>query len=154
MIVHNYCSAADLYIKDYIDPYVDGGQHPDAMPLRIVYRHRWTRSMHPTVLKYCLLNKDPSVPGSFRVPVLDEIMKYRVVVATLSTSRQLFDVGVSKGVCVCCMHEQCMLLNADVLHIVDVSELILKFTCIVFIRFDDREAYEMVYIRLFMCLCT
>ena len=151
MIVHNYCSAADLYIKDYIDPYVDRGQHPDAVPLRIVYRHRWTRSMHPTVLKYCLLNEDPSVPGSFRVPTLDEIMKYRIVVATLSTSRQLFDVGVSKGVCG--VHEQCMLLHADVLHIDDISELILKSTCIVFIRFDDREAYAM-YIRLFMCLCT
>jgi len=66
--------------------------------LRIVYRHRWTQSVHPTVLQYCLLNTDPSVPGGFRVPTLDEITKFRLVVATLSTSRQLFDVGIDKGV--------------------------------------------------------
>jgi len=95
-----YCSAADLYIKDYIDPYVSGSQHPEAVPLRIVYRHRWTQSVHPSVLKYCLLNTDASVPGGFRVPTLDEITKFRLVVATLSTSRQLFDVGVNKGVSV------------------------------------------------------
>jgi len=99
----DYCSAADLYIKDYIDGYVSDGQHPEAVPLRIVYRHRWTQSVHPTVLKYCQLNTDSEVAGSFRVPTLGEIKKFRLVVATLSTSRQLFDVGVDKGLCVVCM---------------------------------------------------
>jgi len=100
------CSAADLYIKDYIDRYVSDGEHTEALPLRIVYRHRWTQSVHPSVLKYCQLNVDPQVPGSFRVPTLDEMMQYRLIVTTLSTSRQLFDVGVDKGlstvVCIVC----------------------------------------------------
>jgi len=93
-------SAADLYIKDYIDGYVAEGEHPEAVPLRIVFRHRWTQSLHPSVLKYCLLNTDSQVPGSFRVPTRDEIMKFRLVVTTLSTSRQLFDVGIDKGLSV------------------------------------------------------
>jgi len=90
-------SAADLYIKDYVDPYISTGYHPEAEPLRIVYRHRWTQTIHPTVLKYCLLNTDASVPGGFRVPTLDEILKFRLVVATLNTSIQLYDVGVGRG---------------------------------------------------------
>jgi len=90
-------SAADLYIKDYIDPYISGDEHPEVTPLRVVYRYRWTQSVHPTVLKYCLLNTDSSVSGSFRVPTLDEITKYRLVIATLSTSRQLFDIGIDQG---------------------------------------------------------
>jgi len=92
-----YYSAADLYIKDYIDGYVSSDEHPEAVPLRIVYRHRWTQSVHPTVLKYCQLNTDSRVPGGFRVPSLDEIRKFRLIVTTLSTSRQLFDVGIDKG---------------------------------------------------------
>jgi len=98
MSVH--CSAADLYIKDYIDPYISAGDHPEAVPLRIVYRHRWTQAVHPTVLKYCLLNTDSSVSGGFRVPRLDEVAKFRLVVATLGTSMQLFDIGINIGACV------------------------------------------------------
>jgi len=107
LFVACYCSAADLYIKDYFDPYITESQQLDLMPLRIVYRHRWTQSIHPTVLKYCLLNTDSSVPGSFRVPTLNAIMKFRLVVTTLSTSKQLFDVGIKKGLC--CSGSVCVL---------------------------------------------
>ena len=91
------CSAADLYIKDYIDPLVVGGRHPEAVPLRVVYRHRWTQAIHPTVLKYCLLNADNAVPGAFRMPSADAIRRHRLVVATLSTSRYLCDLELGQG---------------------------------------------------------
>lgn len=41
-------SAADLYIKDYLDPYVKDG-HEEARPLRIYYQRRWVATVHPIV---------------------------------------------------------------------------------------------------------
>jgi len=109
LLMSDCFSAADLYIKDYIDPYVSAGDHPEAVPLRIVYRHRWTQTIHPTVLKYCLLNTDSAVPGGFRVPRLDEVFNFRLVVATLSTSIQLFDIGINKGLlCGLFFHAGCL----------------------------------------------
>jgi len=109
LLMSDCCSAADLYIKDYIDPYVSAGDHPEAVPLRIVYRHRWTQTIHPTVLKYCLLNTDSAVPGGFRVPRLDEVFNFRLVVATLSTSIQLFDISINKGLlCGLFFHAGCL----------------------------------------------
>ncbi|MPC09690.1 putative helicase with zinc finger domain [Portunus trituberculatus] len=46
-------SAADLYIKDYLHPYVKAG-HEEARPLRIYYRNRWVTTVHPDVQEVTL----------------------------------------------------------------------------------------------------
>lgn len=43
-------SAADLYIKDYLHPYVEEG-YTEAKPLRIYYHKRWVSTVHSTVQK-------------------------------------------------------------------------------------------------------
>lgn len=47
-------SAADLYIKDYLHPYVEAG-HEEARPLRIYYHKRWVATVNQTVQKVSLL---------------------------------------------------------------------------------------------------
>lgn len=93
-------SAADLYIKDYLDPAVvaagGGGPVVGAAPagpvqlLRVYYHHRWVQTVHPTVQKYCLIDTDPTTSTrKFRTPTLADLQDKDVVVATLSTSRTL-----------------------------------------------------------------
>ena len=43
-------SAADLYIKDYLHPYVKAG-HEEARPLRIYYHKRWVATVNEVVQK-------------------------------------------------------------------------------------------------------
>lgn len=43
-----YYSAADLYIKEYLHPYVEAG-NSEARPLRIYYRNRWVTTVHTDV---------------------------------------------------------------------------------------------------------
>lgn len=43
-------SAADLYIKDYLHPWVEEG-NKDATPLRVYYHKRWVATVNSTVLK-------------------------------------------------------------------------------------------------------
>lgn len=43
-------SAADLYIKDYLDVWVEGGDER-ARPLRIYYQKRWVATVSPVVQK-------------------------------------------------------------------------------------------------------
>lgn len=43
-------SAADLYIKDYLHPYVEAG-HEEARPLRIYYHKRWVATVNSVVQK-------------------------------------------------------------------------------------------------------
>lgn len=45
-------SAADLYIKDYLHPYVEAG-HEEARPLRIYYHKRWVATVNSVVQKVC-----------------------------------------------------------------------------------------------------
>ena len=45
-------SAADIYIHDYLHPYVLSG-HESARPLRIYYHKRWVSTVHPIVQKVC-----------------------------------------------------------------------------------------------------
>lgn len=42
-------SAADLYIKEYLHPYVQSGLK-EAHPLRIYYHKRWVSTVNSTVL--------------------------------------------------------------------------------------------------------
>lgn len=48
-------SAADLYIKDYLHPWVEEG-NTDATPLRVYYHKRWVATVNSTVQKVFNLN--------------------------------------------------------------------------------------------------
>ncbi|XP_066291316.1 probable helicase with zinc finger domain isoform X2 [Branchiostoma lanceolatum] len=86
-------SAADLYIKEYLHPYVLTN-HEEARPLRVYYRNRWVRTVHPIVQGYCLIS---DTGYNFRMPCREDVMKHRVVVATLSTSRYLCHLELDPG---------------------------------------------------------
>nr|CAD7397005.1 unnamed protein product [Timema cristinae] len=88
-------SAADLYIKDYLHPYVEAG-HSEARPLRIYYHKRWVATVNHLVQKYCLVDLIGGVK-TFRVPTLEDVLKHRVIVVTLSISMYLSTLGLPKG---------------------------------------------------------
>ncbi|GAB6025890.1 hypothetical protein CHUAL_011863 [Chamberlinius hualienensis] len=88
-------SAADLYVKDYLHPYLESGIEA-ARPLRIYYQHRRVETVHPTVLKYCLFHSDGNA-RMFRKPTLQDVLESRVVIVTLSTSRCLSEIGLPSG---------------------------------------------------------
>nr|CAI5864892.1 unnamed protein product [Callosobruchus analis] len=88
-------SAADLYIKDYLDQWVESGEE-NARPLRIYYTKRWVTTVSPVVQKYCLIKNNGS-HRSFEIPTLEDILKHRIVVVTLSTSVYLSAMGLPQG---------------------------------------------------------
>ncbi|CAG9763393.1 unnamed protein product [Ceutorhynchus assimilis] len=88
-------SAADLYIKDYLDKWVQEGEE-HARPLRIYYQKRWVATVNPTVQKYCLIDSKNGM-RSFRVPSMEDLIKHRVIVVTLSTSVYLSAMGLPNG---------------------------------------------------------
>ncbi|XP_048525324.1 probable helicase with zinc finger domain [Dendroctonus ponderosae] len=88
-------SAADLYIKDYLDKWVVAGEE-NARPLRVYYQKRWVATVNSVVQKYCLIEERNGV-RAFCVPTLEELKKYRIVVVTLSTSVYLSAMGLPQG---------------------------------------------------------
>lgn len=88
-------SAADLYIKDYLHPYVEAG-HEEARPLRIYYHKRWVATVNTIVQKYCLTEVVGGM-RTFKIPSLEDILKHRVIVVTLSISMYLSTIGLNKG---------------------------------------------------------
>ncbi|XP_069050736.1 probable helicase with zinc finger domain [Lepisosteus oculatus] len=86
-------SAADLYIKDYLHPHVEAG-NPHARPLRVYFRNRWVKTVHPVVQQYCLIS---STQFTFQMPEREDIEKHRVVVVTLSTSQYLCQLDLEPG---------------------------------------------------------
>ncbi|XP_052053388.1 probable helicase with zinc finger domain isoform X2 [Apodemus sylvaticus] len=86
-------SAADLYIKDYLHPYVEAG-NPQARPLRVYFRNRWVKTVHPVVHQYCLIS---STHSTFQMPRKEDILKHRVVVVTLNTSQYLCQLDLEPG---------------------------------------------------------
>ncbi|XP_077184514.1 putative helicase with zinc finger domain isoform X2 [Paroedura picta] len=86
-------SAADLYIKDYLHPYVEAG-NPQARPLRVYFRNRWVKTVHPVVHQYCLIS---STHSTFQMPQKEDIVKQRVVVVTLNTSQYLCQLDLEPG---------------------------------------------------------
>ncbi|TSK77148.1 putative helicase with zinc finger domain [Bagarius yarrelli] len=72
-------SAADLYIKDYLHPYVEAG-NSHARPLRVYFRNRWVKTVHPVVQQYCLIS---GAYLTFQMPTRQDIERHRVVVVTL-----------------------------------------------------------------------
>uniref|UniRef100_A0A2K5I4S5 C3H1-type domain-containing protein n=1 Tax=Colobus angolensis palliatus TaxID=336983 RepID=A0A2K5I4S5_COLAP len=87
-------SAADLYIKDYLHPYVEAG-NPQARPLRVYFRNRWVKTVHPVVHQYCLIS---SAHSTFQMPQKEDILKHRVVVVTLNTSQYLCQLDLEPGI--------------------------------------------------------
>lgn len=88
-------SAADLYIREYLHPWVESGI-ADAKPLRIYYHKRWVATVNSTVQKYCLIE----LKGNTRVfkrPTVEDVYKHKIVVVTLSTSMELASLNLKKG---------------------------------------------------------
>ncbi|KAJ8919966.1 hypothetical protein NQ315_006495 [Exocentrus adspersus] len=88
-------SAADLYIMDYLHPWVVAGEE-NARPIRVYYQHRWVATVHPTVQQYCLINSDGTT-RSFNAPTVEDITKHKITVVTLSTSIYLIAMGLPQG---------------------------------------------------------
>ena len=98
-----YFSAADLYIKDYLHPFVQDN-HPEAKPLRVYYKHRWLKTVHPTVLQYCLVGTAgeqngvvPNYGPVFRHPTIADMESVRVVVSTLRSSQYVYHKEMEPG---------------------------------------------------------
>uniref|UniRef100_A0A8C2PRS0 Probable helicase with zinc finger domain n=1 Tax=Cyprinus carpio TaxID=7962 RepID=A0A8C2PRS0_CYPCA len=87
-------SAADLYIKDYLHPYVEAG-NPHARPLRVYFRNRWVKTVHPLVQQYCLIS---GAYFTFQMPTRQDVERHRVVVVTLSTSQYLCQLDLEPGI--------------------------------------------------------
>lgn len=88
-------SAADLYIREYLHPWVESGI-ADAKPLRIYYHKRWVATVNSTVQKYCLIE----LKGNTRVfkrPTVEDVYRHKIVVVTLSTSMELASLNLKKG---------------------------------------------------------
>ncbi|XP_039448266.2 probable helicase with zinc finger domain, partial [Culex pipiens pallens] len=81
-------SAADLYIKDYLHPWVEEGGGEEAKPLRVYYYKRWVATVNSIVQKYCLIDLNINV-RIFRRPTVENILKYRIVVVSLNISMEL-----------------------------------------------------------------
>uniref|UniRef100_A0A1B0CKW5 Putative rna helicase n=1 Tax=Lutzomyia longipalpis TaxID=7200 RepID=A0A1B0CKW5_LUTLO len=88
-------SAADLYIKDYLHPWVEEGDE-EARPLRVYYHKRWVATVNSVVQKYCLIETVGNA-RSFRRPTVEDILKTRIVVVTLSISMELASLDLPKG---------------------------------------------------------
>lgn len=89
-------SAADLYIKEYLHPWVKDEGLEAARPLRVYYHKRWVTTAHPTVQEYCLIDVTPHL-RSFRRPTVEDVTKHRIVVVTLSISMELSSLDLPKG---------------------------------------------------------
>ncbi|XP_033117671.1 probable helicase with zinc finger domain [Anneissia japonica] len=86
-------SAADLYIRDYLHPFVLAGNE-SARPLRVYFHGRWVATVHPTVRLYCVMSENET---QFEHPTKEMVLKHRVIVATLSTSRVLSHLDIEPG---------------------------------------------------------
>jgi len=89
-------SAADLYIKEYLDPAFTNNKIDKSL-LRVYYHNRWVQTVHPVIQKYCLIESDPvTSTRKFKTPLLEDLQDKDIIVATLSTSRciaELLPVG-------------------------------------------------------------
>lgn len=88
-------SAADLYIREYLHPWVESGI-AEAKPLRIYYHKRWVATVNQTVQKYCLIELKGNT-RVFKKPTVEDVYKHKIVVVTLSTSMELASLNLKKG---------------------------------------------------------
>ena len=87
-------SAADLYISEYLHPFIE--ENPSLKLVRVYYKHRWVKTVNATVQKYCLITQTEN-DRFFRNPTASDIVTANVVVATLSTSRFLSSLVLPPG---------------------------------------------------------
>lgn len=88
-------SAADLYIREYLHPWVEEGIK-DAKPLRVYYHKRWVATVNSIVQKYCLIETKTNT-RVFKRPTVEDVYKHKIVVVTLSTSMELASLNLKKG---------------------------------------------------------
>lgn len=88
-------SAADLYIKEYLHPWVEDGCE-EARPLRVYYHKRWVTTAHEIVQKYCLIETSINM-RHFKRPTVEDVKRHRIVVVTLSISVELAALDLPKG---------------------------------------------------------
>lgn len=88
-------SAADLYIREYLHPWVEAGIE-NAKPLRIYYHKRWVATVNSVVQKYCLIELKGNT-RVFKKPTVEDVYKHKIVVVTLSTSMELASLNLKKG---------------------------------------------------------
>lgn len=88
-------SAADLYIREYLHPWVESGIQ-EAKPLRIYYHKRWPSTVNQIVQKYCLIETKGNV-RFFVKPTVEDIMRHKIIVVTLSTSMEICSLNIKKG---------------------------------------------------------
>lgn len=96
-------SAADLYIRQYLDHEVRAGRS-ECRPLRVYYRHRHTAMVHHTVLSYCVTSAAQGGGRVFRAPSVAEVLSHRIIITTLATSRLLHELDLPTGDCHMCMY--------------------------------------------------
>uniref|UniRef100_A0A0B7B1B5 C3H1-type domain-containing protein n=1 Tax=Arion vulgaris TaxID=1028688 RepID=A0A0B7B1B5_9EUPU len=89
-------SAADLYIKEFLHDYASINDHSEARPLRIMYKFRWIQTVPEVVLEYTLLEREGMMAGTFRAPTVEDILKHRIIIATLSSARYVVDLDLPK----------------------------------------------------------
>ncbi|KAH9492798.1 hypothetical protein Btru_024739, partial [Bulinus truncatus] len=89
-------SAADLYIKEFLHDYVVTDDQLEARPLRIMYKYRWIQTVPEVVLEYTLLEREGPMAGTFRTPTVEDVMKHRIIITTLSSARYVVDLDLPK----------------------------------------------------------
>ncbi|KAK2510002.1 hypothetical protein MC885_000582 [Smutsia gigantea] len=62
--------------------------------MRVYFRNRWVKTVHPVVHQYCLIS---SAHSTFQMPQKEDILKHRVVVVTLNTSQYLCQLDLEPG---------------------------------------------------------
>ena len=90
-------SAADLHVT-LLDDYLRN-QHgiKACRPLRIYTPLRKMSNVSDEVKEYCLIRDHGNPSEAFRLPTLDDLLDYRVIVTTLTMSRALFDMNLHRG---------------------------------------------------------
>uniref|UniRef100_A0A673JW27 Probable helicase with zinc finger domain n=1 Tax=Sinocyclocheilus rhinocerous TaxID=307959 RepID=A0A673JW27_9TELE len=128
-------SAADLYIKDYLHPYVEAG-NPHARPLRVYFRNRWVKTVHPVVQQYCLIS---GAYFTFQMPTRQDVERHRVAVVTLSTSQYLCQLDLEPG-------EQTHTPLSNVTHLrVTLSFPVFQLSPFVYSRIYEDYTSELFY---------
>lgn len=62
--------------------------------LRVYFRNRWVKTVHPVVQQYCLIS---GAYFTFQMPKRQDVERHRVVVVTLSTSQYLCQLDLEPG---------------------------------------------------------
>ena len=84
-------SAADLYVKEFFDPWYKTEDCPRLKPVRIFYKGRAKNTVHPVVQQYSLMKDN----GTFRDPTDEDLRDCGLIVTTLATASSLTCLNLS-----------------------------------------------------------